>query len=349
MIFDFIKLQAAGNDFVVIDARQSKDCVFLSAELAKSIAHRKFGIGCDQILIVEDSNKADIKIVIYNSDGSTASACINGTRSVAWLYLDESYSMSIEVGNKILLAKKFCGTVKLEMDMPTIDQDLSNYLSTCVQERISAVSCGNCHAVLLVDCLEYKTDAWLEEKVMQINKAIKEKTFCNDHNDETQTNTPSRKDFGAGDTEHRRRAVHRVPLKPSTCPTNSQTFCDGVYDGCNVEFVQVLDRNNISMYVFERGSGRTLSCGSGAVACAFVVMKHAICDQSVKIHAQGGEIYVEIQENKAKQKFSSSAKSQDSTLKVFGKVNFVFAGKFAYNPDESWPDRFIDFSHSQKN
>lgn len=157
----FIKMDGLGNDFVIIDARQ-KVITLTSAEISK-IANRRTGIGFDQLFILTKSNIADIKMVIYNGDGSSAGACGNGTRCIASLLFEED-SLKKEVlieapGSKLLKAYKK-EQISVNMGAPdfswqgiglTEEKDTLNLENLLPNMSACAVSMGNPHAVFFVE------------------------------------------------------------------------------------------------------------------------------------------------------------------------------------------------------
>ena len=94
----FRKMHGAGNDFVVLDSR--KRPIELNEEQLRHIADRRFGIGCDQIVVIEPSQKADAFMRIYNADGSMVSSCGNASRCVAWLLMQESGQAEVHIENQ---------------------------------------------------------------------------------------------------------------------------------------------------------------------------------------------------------------------------------------------------------
>ena len=89
----FLKMHGLGNDFVIIDARESESPV--NAQIAKVIGDRHFGVGYDQLVVITKSKKADVEVVFWNSDGSLSDACGNASRCVAKLIMDENNIFSV--------------------------------------------------------------------------------------------------------------------------------------------------------------------------------------------------------------------------------------------------------------
>lgn len=161
----FIKMHGAGNDFVIIDAR--KTSYPLREKERQLIAKPRFGVGCDQIVIMENSAKADVFMRLYNSDGGEVSACGNATRCVAWLLMEETGKTKISVETKVdvLIAERAGDfAVKVDMGVPKLNWDaipLAEQRDTkCVDFPEStlthgvAVNMGNPHIVFFVDTPE---------------------------------------------------------------------------------------------------------------------------------------------------------------------------------------------------
>ncbi len=157
---DFIKMNGAGNDFVIIDAR--KKTIELLPNDCKDICDREFGIGCDQLVIIEESANFDCYMSIYNQDGSTAEACGNATRCVASLLFEENLSLSKVIIETIvgalecfkepnsMIAVKM-GKVKFGwQDIPlAIEQNTQGF--DLLGQKIYCANIGNPHAVIFVD------------------------------------------------------------------------------------------------------------------------------------------------------------------------------------------------------
>jgi diaminopimelate epimerase len=146
----FTKMQALGNDFVIIDAIAQPFFIDpINSAFIRSTADRHLGVGCDQLLIINASPYADIAMSIYNHDASPATACGNGARCVAWLWMNKTHknAVTMQVNERVLRAWKSeeCN-ISLDMLRPTFD----TVLSANIQERIPGtfVSFGNPHLVV---------------------------------------------------------------------------------------------------------------------------------------------------------------------------------------------------------
>ena len=234
MILNFTKMHGLGNDFVVIDA--INQAVDLSSQQIKFIADRKFGIGCDQLLLVESarSEEAEFRYRIFNADGGEVEQCGNGARCFARFVVDKgmtsSQNIKVETSSGlIILTLEDNDQVTVNMGIPDLNpaslpfkaDQMSQSYELDVGNRIypiAAVSIGNPHAVLRVD------DVQLAEVLT----------------------------LGAEIEQHPR-------------------FANKV----NVGFMQVLSANAIKLRVFERGVGETLACGTGACAAVVPAMCRA--------------------------------------------------------------------------
>ena len=117
---EFLKMHGLGNDFIVFDARDPENAVpdQISPAAARRLADRHFGIGCDQILVIRPSTKADVFVEILNSDGSPATACGNGTRCVADFVMPAGgSSILIETAAGVLMAQRDAKTGHIAVDM----------------------------------------------------------------------------------------------------------------------------------------------------------------------------------------------------------------------------------------
>lgn len=157
----FIKMQGAGNDFVVLDNREGG--VELSASVATKIADRRFGVGCDQVIVMDRSDKADVFMHIYNADGSAVAACGNASRCIGWMMLQEKKAdlVSIETKAGVLECEKFdASSVSVDMgepswgwqDIPLSESRNTEHLGIEAHGLADpvAVSVGNPHMVFFV-------------------------------------------------------------------------------------------------------------------------------------------------------------------------------------------------------
>ncbi|MDD5034646.1 MAG: diaminopimelate epimerase [Methylococcaceae bacterium] len=247
----FVKMHGLGNDFVVIDAvRQSID---LSSQQVRHIADRHFGVGCDQLLLVEPpaSPDADFRYRIFNADGGEVSQCGNGARCFARFVFEQGLCDQEEVrvdthAGRLLLRREPDGNITVNMGIPRHDpaqipldaQREESYYPVEVEGKVwdfGAVSLGNPHAVLRVDDVDTAPVSTLGP------------------------------------------VLESHPLFP---------------ERANIGFMQVLDRGHIRLRVFERGSGETLACGSGACGSVVVGIERGWLESPVRVDLPGGSLSI---------------------------------------------------------
>jgi diaminopimelate epimerase len=251
MELKFTKMQGAGNDFVVFNAIDQQ--VDLSREQLQRIADRHFGIGCDQVLLVEPPRTRDTEFHyrIFNADGGEVEQCGNGARCFARYVHDKGLSCNEElhVGTakgRITLYLEQNGQVRVNMGVPRFEPADIPFLAETsalsysidlneAQYHISVVSMGNPHAVLLVDDID-------NAPVETIGPVL----------------------------ESHPRFPQRV----------------------NVGFMEHRGRDRIALRVYERGAGETLACGTGACAAVVSGIRQNSLDSEVRVQLKGGELVI---------------------------------------------------------
>ena len=252
MTLRFTKMHGLGNDFVVVDALSRQ--VTLTPEQCRQLADRRFGVGCDQILVVEAprSPDTDFHYRIFNADGSEVEQCGNGARCFARYVLDKGLTAKHEIpvgtsAGDIRIHVQDDGSVCVDMGVPIFDPqripfDADAEAGSYQLEvggrtlEIGAVSMGNPHAVIEVEDLD-------TTPVLELGPLI----------------------------EKHRRFPRRV----------------------NAGFMQILDPENIRLRVFERGTGETLACGTGACAAVAIGRRRGLLAERVKVSLPGGDLVVE--------------------------------------------------------
>jgi diaminopimelate epimerase len=255
----FWKMHGLGNDYIVIDNRNEKISDTEAAELAQKLCERRFSVGADGLLLVSNSSLVDVKMLIFNADGSEAEMCGNGIRCFAKYCYENNIAKKNELTVETLAGIKrtwltvednTVTSVMVDMGTPTLDRSNIPMLGqgTCINEdlqvngekyKVTCLSVGNPHCVIFVGALD---------------------------------------DF----------PVERVGPKIE----NHSLFPKRT----NVEFVQVLNRNELKVRVWERGCGETLACGTGA--CVAVVAGNLLrkVGNKVRVHLVGGDLEVEYAE-----------------------------------------------------
>ena len=247
----FTKMQGVGNDFVVLDGIAQR--VALTPELARRIADRHFGIGCDQILVVErpQAAGANFRYRIWNADGGEVEQCGNGARCFVRFVRDKGLSAKDEIcvqtqSGLITPRLEPDGAVTVNMGAPLFEPKRIPFVSdsaAVVQPlqvanstvQITAVSMGNPHAVQVVDDVD-------AAPVTAQGPLI----------------------------EHHSRFAQRV----------------------NAGYMQVVDRGRIRLRVWERGAGETLACGTGACAAVVAGIRRGLLDPAVAVETRGGRLMI---------------------------------------------------------
>lgn len=273
MKLNFTKMQGAGNDFVVIDSVTNP--VELTTEQIQRIANRYFGVGCDQILMVEstDTPNVDFRYRIFNADGGEVEQCGNGARCfvrfVSEKGLTSKREIKVETASGIItLMLQDDGQVTVNMGAPRFTPAQIPFLveQAAVQYplklndstiSISAVSMGNPHAVTLVDDVETANVATLGPEI------------------ESHPQFPQR---------------------------------------VNAGFMQVINPHAIKLRVYERGSGETLACGTGACAAAVSGIQLGQLTSPVLVNTRGGQLTI-------------AWAGGDSPVMMTGPAEIVFEGQ----------------------
>lgn len=253
----FDKYVAAGNDFILFNGIEEPQKNY--NQLALKICDRHFGIGADGFMICEKSDIADIKMLYYNSDGSQGEMCGNGIRSFAKYIYD--YGI---VKNKNLSIETLAGIKYITME--TNDLDKINIIKVDMGEPVFI---GNeipvtihkekiIEETISIDDIDYTFSALL----VGVPHVV---IFVEDI-DKININDLGKK-------------IENHPLFPRKT---------------NVNFVEIIDFNNINIYTWERGAGRTLGCGTGS--CASVVIGNLLNKLSnrVNVNTEGGSLIVEV-------------------------------------------------------
>jgi diaminopimelate epimerase len=250
MKLKFTKMQGLGNDFVVIDAVNQTVC--LSPTQRRMLADRHFGVGCDQILLVEKAlGDADFRYRIYNADGGEVEQCGNGARCFVRFVHDRGMTQKNEIrvetsGGLIVPKLETNGQVSVNMGTPKFEPQQIPFIAekramtysidiSGRQVEISAVSLGNPHAVQLVEDVDGAP-------------VITEGALI----------------------EHHSRFPKRV----------------------NAGYMQVVDRGHIRLRVYERGAGETLACGTGACAAVVTGIVRGLLQSTVEVNMHGGDLTV---------------------------------------------------------
>ncbi len=256
MKLNFTKMQGAGNDFVVFDGIRQR--VALTPAQCRALADRHFGIGCDQILLVEAATRpdCDFRYRIFNADGGEVQQCGNGARCfVRFVHeqgLTPKRSIRVEtVAGVIEPRLEDDGRVTVDMGPPRFAPADVPFLP----ERAAPATLPHSHV------LDVAGEP-VEVSVLSMGNPHAVRVVCN-------VDTAPVRELGARIEQH--------PAFP---------------ERVNVGFMQVLHRREIALRVFERGAGETLACGTGACAAAVAGIVRGLLDSPVTVHARGGDLSI---------------------------------------------------------
>ena len=251
MKLKFSKMHGLGNDFVVIDGvRQS---VSLTPEQIRFLGHRNFGVGFDQLLLVERASTpgVDFRYRIFNADGGEVEQCGNGARCFVRFVHDEKLTDKREIRVETLRGVigprlEDDGNVTVNMGAPVFEPEKIPFDSSSqevvqtilvgdAEVAITAVSMGNPHAVQVVG------------------------------------------DVDAAPVDVQGPQIERHPRFPKRV---------------NAGFMQIVDRHSIKLRVYERGAGETLACGTGACAAVVTGISRGLLDSPVRVSTRGGDLSI---------------------------------------------------------
>jgi diaminopimelate epimerase len=256
----FWKMHGLGNDYVVVDNRDQKISAEHASALAKQVCERRFSVGADGLLLVCASKIADVKMRIFNADGSEAEMCGNGIRCFAKYCYENGIVKKTEFSVETLAGIKHVwltlngnevGAVKVDMGAPNWQRSSLPMLGqgTAINEtlevdgksyNVTCLSMGNPHCVTFVENVN-SFPVGTVGPIIENNKAFPKRT--------------------------------------------------------NVGFVQVLNRNELRVRVWERGCGETLACGTGTCAAVAAANKLGKVGNKVTVHVLGGDLEVEVGES----------------------------------------------------
>ncbi len=246
----FTKMQGLGNDFVVLDGVRQH--VELSSAQLRLLADRRFGVGCDQVLLVEKATgDADFRYRIFNADGGEVEQCGNGARCFVLFVRDQGLTdkdpLRVETAGGLIVPRlEDDGQVTVDMGMPRFAPDdvpfdggegaVDEWIDVDgTPVRVSVLSMGNPHAVQVVADVDAAPVATQGPRI-----------------------------------EHHPRFPQRV----------------------NAGYMQIVDRATIRLRVWERGAGETLACGTGACAAVVAGIRRGLLDSRVRVQVRGGEMVI---------------------------------------------------------
>lgn len=260
----FTKMHGTGNDYVYVDLFEEK--LTDPSETSKRISDRHFGIGSDGLICIAPSEVADCRMIMYNADGSEGAMCGNGIRCVAkYVYdygLTSKTNITIESFGKVKYLELTLGsdnkvsTVRVNMGAPILEAVKIPVLSDHEQVVSEEIEVNGQRYQMT--CVSMGNP----HAVVFINDILNEKKL----------------DINDFDIE----AVGPYFENHARFPERT-----------NTEFVRVIDRNNVQMRVWERGTGETLACGTGCCATTVACVLNGMTDTRVNVRVTGGEILCE--------------------------------------------------------
>lgn len=251
----FTKMQGIGNDYVYVNCFEEK--IENPSELAVKISDRHFGIGADGLIMINPSEKADFEMEMYNADGSRGEMCGNGIRCVGKYVYDHGMTDKTEVSVETLGGIKYLNLNVENGKVRSVKVDMGE--PVLVPSEIPAV-CDGERAVdvpISVDGKEYRMTCVSMGNPHAVVYVDEVKNFP------LETIGPK--------FENHERFPNRI----------------------NTEFVRVIDRKTAEMRVWERGSGETLACGTGACAVAVSSVLNGLTDPEVTVKLLGGDLFIQ--------------------------------------------------------
>ncbi len=258
----FTKMHGAGNDFIVLNGID-QDLSEITREQWQKLAHRQFGIGADQILLVEKATRpdADFRYRIFNADGGEVEQCGNGSRCFVRFVLDQGLSnqnpLRVEVAHTVLTLKSHeDGQVEVDMGAPIFE-----------------------HRQIPFDAEGLATKQEFHEMLYALP-----------------LNAPATHDSWVGvvsmGNPHAVQVVGDVDSAPVLEEGPSVENHSAFPKRVNAGYMQIINRNEVKLRVYERGAGETLACGTGACAAVVSGIRRGLLDSPVKVHTRGGDLQI---------------------------------------------------------
>ena len=250
----FTKMQGLGNDYVYVNC--FRENVENPSEMAIKVSDRHFGIGSDGLILIKPSEVADFRMDMYNADGSQAEMCGNGIRCVAKYVYDYGLTDQTEISVETLAGIKY---LKLQI----------------ADGKVSRITVNMGQPELVPDKIPVQADGdRVVDEPIVVNGVTYKMTCVSMGNPHCIVFVDDTADF---------------PLEEiGPMFENHERFPKRV----NTEFIQILNRNEVNMRVWERGSGETLACGTGACASAVACVLNGLTEDEITLHLLGGDLSV---------------------------------------------------------
>lgn len=251
----FTKMQGLGNDYVYVNGFEER--IENPSEMAVKVSNRNFGVGSDGLILINPSEKADFEMEMYNADGSRGEMCGNGIRCVAKYVYDYGLTDKTHISVETLGGIKYLDLTVEDGKVVLVRVDMGSPILTPAQLPVIADEAEAVAVPILVDETEYQMTC--------VSMGNPHAVIFMDDIEHLEIEKIGPK------FEHHERFPNRV----------------------NTEFVKVLDRQTASMRVWERGSGETLACGTGACAVAVACILGGYTENKVTVKLLGGDLLIE--------------------------------------------------------
>ena len=274
----FTKMQGIGNDYVYVNCLQ--ETIENPSELAKKISYRNYGVGSDGLIMINPSDKADFEMEMYNADGSRGEMCGNGIRCVAKYVYDYGLTDKTSISVETLAGIKYLDLTVEDGKVVLVKVDMGKPMLRPEEVPVVSEKEEVIDEPITVDGQEYRmtcVSMGNPHAVVFIDQDVKE-----------------------------------FPLETVGVKfENHERFPKRV----NTEFVNVLDRHTAQMRVWERGSGETLACGTGACAVAVACALNGLTEDEVTVKLLGGDLQIKWDREK-------------NTVYMTGPAEVVFDGEW---------------------
>lgn len=269
-------MQGCGNDYIYINCFE--ETVENPQKLAIEMSERHFGVGADGIVLILPSQEADFKMRMFNADGSEGEMCGNASRCVGKFVYDKGLTQKTEISLSTLAGIKY---LKLHIKNGVVD----------------AVTVDMGEPILEGPKIPTKSNENFVKKILPSEEKFFEMTCISMGNPHAVTYVENTAQFNV---EKYGKALETNLFFPNKT---------------NVEFVQVINSNHIKMRVWERGSGETMACGTGACASLVASVKNGICQREADVELLGGTLHIKWDEN-------------DNHVYMTGPARFSFNGEW---------------------
>ncbi len=254
----FIKMHGLGNDYVYFDCIKNSSLILDPREVARKVSDRHFSIGGDGIVLISNHKIADFEMRMFNADGSESEMCGNAIRCVAKYVYDYGYTK-----NKSITVSTGAGILTLELEI--------------IEEKVVMV----------------KVDMGIPRLVgPEIPVAIEKDRIISEA---IEINGTALYRFTGISMGNPHAVIFVDEITDNDVLVNGpQIECHSIFPKkINVEFVKIISRSEVEMRVWERGSGETMACGTGASAVAVASVLNELTDRKVTVHLNGGDLEIE--------------------------------------------------------